>query len=129
MAGEELLKTTVEELDRLLSTKKIVGEPIVFEDRIVIPVSEFGFGFGAGGGKGERGGGEGGGAGGGISPVALVIITKGVKGAEGIQVLSLKKKSAAAEVVSTVAEQLAPQVIEAITSLKAQKKPAPEKPE
>jgi len=126
MAGEELLKPTVEELDRLLSTKKIVGEPLVFEDRMVIPVSEFGFGFGAGGGKGPQGGGEGTGAGGGISPVALVIVSKGVPGPEGVQVLSLKKKSAAAEVVSTVAEQLAPQVIEAIKTMKGRAKPSEE---
>jgi uncharacterized spore protein YtfJ len=128
MTKEELLKTTVEELDRLLSTKKIMGEPILFEDRMVIPVSEFGFGFGAGGGSSERGGGEGSGAGGGISPVALVIITKGRSGAEGIQVLSLKKKSVAAEVVSTISEQLAPQVISAVKE-STRKEERPAKPE
>jgi len=122
MTKEELLKTTIDELDRLLSTKKIVGEPVIFEDRMVIPVSEFGFGFGAGGAGGERCSGEGSGAGGGISPVALLIITKGVKGADGVQVLSLRKKSAAAEVVSTVSEQLAPQVISAVASAGAKKK-------
>lgn len=122
MSKEDLLKTTVDELDRLLSTKKIVGEPMMFEDRMVIPVSEFGFGFGAGGAGSEPCRGEGSGAGGGISPVALLVITKSIQGAEGIQVISLRKKSAAAEVVSTVSEQLAPQVIAAVTSAAMKKK-------
>ncbi|MEN6610210.1 MAG: spore germination protein GerW family protein [Methanoregulaceae archaeon] len=122
MTKEELLKTTVDELDRLLSTKKIVGEPMIFEDRMVIPVSEFGFGFGAGGGGSEKCNGEGSGAGGGISPVALLIVTTGVKGAEGVQVISLRRRSAVAEVVSTVSEQLAPQVISAVTSAAMKKK-------
>lgn len=74
---EKQLKTSVEELERLLNARNVVGEPITHDGVTVVPLVSFGFGFGAGGGRrkdGETGGGSGGG--GGIKPVALVIIGK-----------------------------------------------------
>ena len=59
---------------------------------------------------GHQGGGSGTGGGGGISAVALIIITRGVSGPEGIQVVSLKKKSELAEVISTIGETVGPHV-------------------
>ena len=81
---EKLFKTAVEEIERLLNTKTVVGEPIVIEGTTLIPLVSLGFGFGAGGGtgsgpraKGEKtlegvGGGTGGG--GGIKPVGLIVV-------------------------------------------------------
>ncbi len=76
--ADRLLKTSLDEVDKLLSSKSIVGEPIELGDETIVPLLSFGFGFGAGGGKGNdntKGAGEGGGsgAGAGIKPVALVI--------------------------------------------------------
>lgn len=122
MNGEEMLKTTADELDRLLSPAHIMGQAIDLGDKAVIPVAEFGFGFGAGHGTGkDESGGAGSGGGGGISPVALVIVHKDVKGAEGIQVLSLRKDNPVAQVISALSESLAPQVIEAIKAMSAAK--------
>jgi len=126
MSGEKMLKETAAELKEFLASKNVMGTPVDFGDKALIPIARYGFGFGAGGGQGEKGAGcEGGGAGGGIEPVALVILHKDVKGPEGVQVLSVKKDSTVAQVVSILSETLAPQVIEAIKS--GNKAPAPKK--
>ena len=79
---EKLLKNSVEEMERLLSAKSVVGEPLTVDGNTVVPLLSIGFGFGAGGGSkgkrdghdGESGGGTGGG--GGVKPVAVIIINK-----------------------------------------------------
>ncbi len=122
MSGEEMLKTTADELDRLLSPAHIMGEAVDLGDKAVIPVAEFGFGFGAGTASGKEGcNGSGSGGGGGISPVALVIVHKDVRGPEGIQVLSLRKDNPVAQVISALSESLAPQVIAAIKAMQEKK--------
>ncbi len=88
---QNVLKTSLEELEKVLSTKTVVGEPIVIEGNTLIPLISIGFGFGAGGGTGkskkgdEEGIGTGTGGGGGIRPVALVIINQ-----EGVRVEPIK---------------------------------------
>jgi len=123
MSGEKMLKETAAELKEFLASKNVMGTPVDFGDKALIPVARYGFGFGAGGGQGEKGGGEGAGAGGGIEPVALVILHRDVKGPEGVQVLSVRKDSTIAQVVAILSETLAPQVIEAIKGMN--KAPAP----
>ena len=84
---ENLVKTTLGEIEKVLSTKTIVGEPMTIDDITLIPLISAGFGFGAGGGSGkgqakQQGEGTGGGAGGGawVRPAAVVIVSKeGVK--------------------------------------------------
>ena len=80
---EGLVKTTLGEIEKVLNTKTVVGEPITVEGRTLIPLISIGFGFGAGGGSGkgeakQKGEGEGGGTGGGawVRPKAVVIIDK-----------------------------------------------------
>ena len=46
---ERLLKGTVDELDRLLNAKNVLGDPIEKDGATIIPIVSFGFGFGAGG--------------------------------------------------------------------------------
>ena len=71
---EALLKNTVEELERLLNAKNVLGEPIDREGKTVIPIVSYGFGFGAGGSKGGKSGdGAGTGGGGGIKPLGAII--------------------------------------------------------
>ena len=94
---ESLIKTATEEIEKVLNTKTIVGEPMTFEGKTIIPVSKITFGFGAGGGsgggkskEGEGGEGSGGGAGGGasVSPAALIVVDK-----EKVEVMTLEKGS------------------------------------
>lgn len=88
--AERLFKMCLEEIDRMLTTKHVVGEPMTVEGNTVIPLVSIGFGFGAAGGsgtprKGEGPGmGAGTGAGGGVRPVGVVIVNK-----EGVRVDSL----------------------------------------
>ena len=81
---ENLVKTTLGEIEKVLSTKTVVGEPITIQDTTIVPLITAGFGFGAGGGSGkgeakQKGEGAGGATGGGawVKPVAVVIIDKG----------------------------------------------------
>jgi len=91
----EPIKTTVDELLKVLATENVIGETIETEDKLIIPVTKFGMAFGAGSGEGQgpanQGGGKGSGAGGGagIEPIAMVVVFKGVKGPEGVRVMHL----------------------------------------
>jgi uncharacterized spore protein YtfJ len=89
---ENLVKTTLGEVEKLLTTRTVVGEPITVEGATIIPLVSIGFGFGAGGGEGrgeakQKGEGAGGGTGGGawVKPVAMVIVTK-----EGVRIETIK---------------------------------------
>jgi uncharacterized spore protein YtfJ len=74
---EKLLKGTVEELDRLLNAKNVLGDPIEREGSTVIPIVSYGFGFGAGGNVVAKSGtGAGTGGGGGIKPLGAIIFDK-----------------------------------------------------
>jgi uncharacterized spore protein YtfJ len=78
---ENLFGKAIGEIERMLNTKTVVGEPITVEGNTLIPLISVGFGFGVGAGEGtdpKKGAGAGGGAGGGggVKPVALVIINK-----------------------------------------------------
>ena len=83
---ENLLKGTVEELDRLLNAKNVLGDPIEKDNSTVIPIVSYGFGFGAGGGSnGKTGDGAGTGAGGGIKPLGAIIIDSDGARVESVQ--------------------------------------------
>ncbi len=96
--AENLVKTTLGEIEKVLSTRTVVGEPITVEGVTLIPLISVGFGFGAGGGSGkgeakQKGEGVGGGTGGGawVKPVAMVIIDK-----EGVRIEPIRGGMAAA---------------------------------
>ena len=99
---DNLFTKAIGEVERMLSTKTVVGEPITVEGNTLIPLVSVGFGFGVGSGEGtdpKKGPGSGGGtgAGGGVKPVALVIVNK-----DGVLVESVK--GAAASVFEKVAD-------------------------
>lgn len=101
---EKLFDKAVNEIERMLNTKTVVGEPITVEGNTLIPLVSVGFGFAVGGGRGsepQKGSGQGGGTGGGggAKPVALIIIN-----ADGVRVEPIK--SGAASVVEKVAETI-----------------------
>ena len=95
---ERLVKVTMDEIEEMLDSKRVVAEPISVNGATVIPLVTLGFGFGAGGGtgsgtgpiKGEgtgkgEGSGGGTGGGGGVRPIGVVIVDeKGVR-IEGIR--------------------------------------------
>lgn len=92
---QDPIKTTVEELRKVLNIENVIGEVIESEDKIMIPVTRMGMAFGAGMGDGKGSANEGfsagaSGGGAGIEPVAMVVVFKGQSGPEGVKVLPLK---------------------------------------
>ena len=105
---ENLFAKAVEEIERMLNTKTVVGEPIKIEDTTLIPLVNVGFGFGAGGGAGteaEKGSGHGGGTGGGggVRPVALVILKDDTVRVEPIKTGTASALEAVAQTIGKVA--------------------------
>ena len=116
MDVEKLFGTAVNEIERMLNTKTVVGDPITIEDNTLIPLISVGFGFGVGGGEGTDSGkcagvGGGTGGGGGVKPVALIVINK-----DGVRVEPIKGGTA------SVLEKVAENVGKAVTEKSASKK-------
>ena len=108
MAVSELIKNVMNELETLMQTKTVVGDPISAGDYTVIPVSKVSFGFGAGGGSGSKdtkSSGEGVGGGWSIEPLAFFVV-----GTEGARLYSLKNE----ETVMEKLFDLAPKVAETV---------------
>jgi len=117
---EKLLRTTADELEKMLSSKSVMGEPITIGDTTIVPLRSAGFWFGTAGGGGKggektHGEGEGQAAGtggaGGVKPVAVLIIDK-----SGVRIEPMKGSMA------QLAEQLTaavPKVEEAIRGKKS----------
>jgi len=106
---EGLFGKAIGEIERMLNTKTVVGDPITVEGNTMIPLISVGFGFGVGGGEGsdpKKGAGTGGGAagGGGVKPVALVIVNK-----DGVRVETVKGGAASlVDKIADVAGKFAP---------------------
>ncbi|NLI15253.1 MAG: sporulation protein [candidate division Zixibacteria bacterium] len=74
----ELLTSIIGQLKGIAETESIVGKPITFGDKMLVPVSRLSVGFGAGGGEDESKGvnsrfGGGGGGGAKVEPVGFII--------------------------------------------------------
>lgn len=107
MPGDAFLKTTVAELETLISANITFGDPVEYGTHAVIPVVSVGFGFGAGAG---------------ITPVALVVIHREMTGPESVQVLSLKRGSPLAEVIGSLGETVVPVIADALKGYAAGQK-------
>ncbi len=99
---ENLFGKAIGEIERMLNTKTVVGDPITVDGNTLIPLISVGFGFGVGAGEGtdpKKGPGSGGGTGGGggVKPVALVIVNK-----DGVRLEPVK--GAAASLVEKIAD-------------------------
>ena len=85
------IRTTVEELHKLISIDNVIGKPIETEDKVLIPVMRMGVGFGAGENLLGKEGSGAAGAGAGVEPISMVMIPKKGNDAEGVRVLNLSK--------------------------------------
>ncbi len=99
-----LFDKSVNEIERMLNSNTVVGEPLEIQGNTLIPLINVGFGFGVGAGEGtepEKGSGSGGGTGGGggVKPVALIVVN-----ADGVRVEPIK--SGTASVLETVAQTI-----------------------
>jgi len=112
---EKLFDKAVGEIERMLNSKTVVGEPIKIDGNTLIPLVNVGFGFGVGSGEGTepaKGTGHGGGTGGGggVKPVALIVIND-----QGVHVESIKSGAASAfeKIAETVGKAAAAKTGEA----------------
>jgi uncharacterized spore protein YtfJ len=108
----EVLKTITGEMQKALSARTAVGDPVTVEGRTVIPLMSVGMGFGAASSpeKEDKQAGGGGGGGLGMKPVAVIIIDE-----QGVRVERLKESR------HTLAEQVAgavPKLIEGLSKKK-----------
>lgn len=108
---QNLVKTALDEIERMLTTKAVVGEAMTVEGNTLIPLVSIGFGFGGGGGTGKgpketgEGIGSGIGGGGGVKPVGVIVVNK-----EGVRIEPVKGGAASfaekvADVVGKVMEK------------------------
>ena len=89
---EELVEKMLKNLESIVESETVIGEPVVAGDTTIIPLTKISLGFGAGGGeKKAEDGGEASGTGGGanIEPVAVITIHK-----DEVKVINLKKGGA-----------------------------------
>ncbi len=106
---KENIESIASQLENLVSTKTVVGSPIVSGNVTIIPILSACFGFGTGGGEGNeksgsQGKGYGGGGGAKVDPTAMVVIQDGE-----VKVYSLGKKGnleKLAELIPTVMENV-----------------------
>jgi len=99
---KEDIDSLVSRLENLISTKTIVGEPIIIGNTTIIPIVTASVGFGMGSGEGQdekHQGGKGTGAGAGmkLSPSALLIIQ-----GDNVQVYSLAQKGSLAKLAEMI---------------------------
>jgi uncharacterized spore protein YtfJ len=81
----EILRTITGEMQKALSARTAVGDPVTVDGRTVIPLMSVGMGFGAGSGSGSENRPGGGGGALGMKPVAVIIIDE-----QGVRVERMK---------------------------------------
>lgn len=109
----EDLKHLGEQLEHLISSKTVIGEPIAVGEVTLVPVIKANFGFGMGGGNSDgvkRGGVSGGGGGANILPIAMIV----VKGSE-VSLLPLDKQESGT--LGPLLEKL-PQLYEKVVAMR-----------
>lgn len=111
----EIIRAITGEMQKSLSARTVVGDPISIEGKTIVPLVSMGMGFGAGTGSGKEqtSGGGGGGGGMGMKPVAVIIIDP-----QGVRVERLKSPK------SSLMEQLAgavPKLAESMPGKKEKK--------
>lgn len=112
MGVEETIKQIASELEKIATTKTVVGDPITAAGKTIIPVSKISMGFGGGGGEGkkehESGYGGGGGAGAKIEPVAFIMLSE-----DDAKIFRISEKSDVGSILSSL-QEVVPEVIEKI---------------
>src|SRR5690554_2023390 len=115
----ENINVMLERLEKFLTSKTVVGEPIEIGDTTLIPfiTTSFGLGSGGGGGKDEKGNdgtGSGGGLGAKIQPTAMLVLKN-----DEVSLISLNNKGSLDKLF-----EMAPDIISKINFNKPEDKKA-----
>jgi len=112
MGVEETIKEIASELEKIATTKTVVGDPITAAGKTIIPVSKITMGFGAGGGEGKKEGesgyGGGGGAGAKIEPVAFIMLSE-----DDAKIFRISEKGDVGSILSSL-QEVVPDILEKI---------------
>lgn len=102
----DVISTTVDELLKALATDNVIGETMEVDDKVIIPITKVGLMFGTGSAMGSLSnqeiGGHGAGGGAGIEPLSVIVAYKGIKGPEGLQVLSVRGMGPLSKIITDV---------------------------
>ncbi len=96
---DEVIGQLMNGMSSFLSTKTVVGEPIVLGDTTLVPLVEVAFGMGAGTGTGEKKGKSGGGIGGKMSPSAVLVLHDGK-----VRLVNVKNQDTMTKILDMVPE-------------------------
>lgn len=96
---DEVIGQLMNGMSSFLSSKTVVGEPIVLGDTTLIPLVEVAFGMGAGTGTGEKKGRSGGGIGGKMSPSAVLVLHDGK-----VRLVNVKNQDTMTKILDMVPE-------------------------
>jgi uncharacterized spore protein YtfJ len=122
------IKTTVEELRKILNIDNVIGKPVETNELLMIPFTKMGLAFGAGMGEAKglddlgNGSGAGSGGGAGIEPTAMVIVYKGIKGPEGVKVVSLISPGALTNAIGEISHAAMDVIEKGSEAVKKEKK-------
>lgn len=116
---EDTVKEIADELERIATTKTVVGDPITAAGKTIIPISRISLGFGAGGGEGKRdaesGYAGGGGAGAKIEPVAFIMLSE-----EEARIFRISERRDGS-IIDSIPE-LVPEIIDKLKGMRGKKK-------
>lgn len=120
MGVEDTIKEIAGELEKIATTKTVVGDPITAAGKTIIPISRISMGFGAGGGESKKntdsGYGGGGGAGAKIEPVAFIIISE-----EETRMIRVSEKGDTGSLISSIPD-LVPEIMDKLKGMRGKKK-------
>ena len=128
MTVQDVVREVSNELEKIVSTKTVVGEPIEAGGRTIVPITKISVGFGCGGFEGSgkaadvktsKPYGGGGGAGARIEPVAFIVLSE-----DKTEILTVNETQLENELARAI--NMIPTVIEKLKLLKKEnQKPHP----
>ncbi|MCL2550268.1 MAG: sporulation protein [Methanimicrococcus sp.] len=124
MTIQEVISEVTEELEKIVSTQTVIGDPITVSGKTFIPITRLSVGFASGGfERGSKTGGNvpyggGGGAGAKVEPIAFIVIDN-----EKTELLTIKESQLEDEIVRFLS--LIPSIIDKVKAAKKEKKSKP----
>lgn len=106
-----VVRSLLEGMDGFLSSKTVVGEPVVVNDTILIPFMDVSFGVGAGTFRGEKKDNGAGGLTGKMTPTAVLVVQN-----NSTRVVSIKNQDTVTRIIDMV-----PEIMNKITAKKESK--------
>ena len=99
--NKDVVENLLKGMDSFLSSKTVVGEPVVAGDTTLIPLIDVSFGIAAGVGEGDKKRNGRGGMGGKMSPSAVLVIKDGKT-----RIINVKNQDAVTKILDLIPEEV-----------------------